>query len=71
MIPAAAGLAEWCDVFCDRGFFTPEESVADSRGRQGRAGMKPRIHADELAASGGPGGGGRAWARDRPITWCR
>ena len=28
MIPAAAGRAEWCDVFCDRGFFTPEESVA-------------------------------------------
>lgn len=52
MIPAVAGLAEWCDVFCDRGFFTPEESreILDA-GR--RAGLKPRIHADELAASGG------------------
>jgi imidazolonepropionase len=52
MLPAAAPFAEWCDVFCDRGFFTPEESTAILRA--GRAlGLKPRIHADELAASGG------------------
>ena len=52
MIPQAAGRAEWCDVFCDRGFFTPEESIAIlEAGRS--AGLKPRIHADELAASGG------------------
>jgi imidazolonepropionase len=52
MLPAAAPFAEWCDVFCDRGFFTPEESIAILRA--GRAlGLKPRIHADELAASGG------------------
>jgi imidazolonepropionase len=54
MIPAAAGHAEWCDVFCDRGFFTPEESVAVLKAGKA-AGMKPRVHADELAASGGPG----------------
>lgn len=52
MLPAAAALAEWCDVFCDRGFFTPDESTAIlDAGR--RAGLKPRIHADELASSGG------------------
>ncbi len=52
MLPAAAPYAEWCDVFCDRGFFTPEESTAILQA--GRAlGLKPRIHADELAASGG------------------
>jgi len=52
MLPAAAPFAEWCDVFCDRGFFTPEESMAILEA--GRAlGLKPRIHADELAASGG------------------
>lgn len=52
MLPAAAPHAEWCDVFCDRGFFTPEESTAILEA--GRAlGLKPRIHADELAASGG------------------
>jgi imidazolonepropionase len=54
MIPAVAadGLAEWCDVFCETGVFTPEESqeILDAARR---AGMKPRIHADELAASGG------------------
>ncbi len=53
MIPAAAPHAEWCDVFCDRGFFMPEESTAILEAGA-RAGMKPRIHADELAASGGP-----------------
>jgi imidazolonepropionase len=52
MIPAAATLAEWCDVFCDRGFFTPEESAAILEAGR-RAGLKPRIHADELASSGG------------------
>ena len=52
MIPQAAPLAEWCDVFCDKGFFTPEESRAILEAGA-RAGLKPRIHADELAASGG------------------
>ncbi len=54
MIPrvAAAHLAEWCDVFCERGVFTPEESTAILQAGS-RAGLKPRIHADELAASGG------------------
>jgi imidazolonepropionase len=52
MIPAAAPHAVWCDVFCDKGFFTPQESQAILEAGA-RAGMKPRIHADELAASGG------------------
>lgn len=52
MIPKAAPLAEWCDVFCDRGFFTPEESRAVLEAGRA-AGMKLRIHADELDASGG------------------
>jgi imidazolonepropionase len=54
MIPAvaAAGLAEWCDVFCEQGVFTPGESARILRA--GAAyGLKPRIHADELALSGG------------------
>ena len=62
MIPAAAGLAEWCDVFCDKGFFTPEESF-DILDAGKRVGMKPRIHADELAASGGPQVAERVGAR--------
>jgi imidazolonepropionase len=52
ILPAAAPLAEWCDVFCDRGFFTPEESTTILEAGA-RAGLKPRIHADELASSGG------------------
>lgn len=54
MIPRVAreGLAEWCDVFCDVGFFTPDESVAILEAGK-RAGLKPRIHADQLASSGG------------------
>jgi imidazolonepropionase len=54
MIPAvaAAGLAEWCDVFCEQGVFTPDES-RDILQAGARYGLKARIHADELAASGG------------------
>jgi len=54
MIPAvaSAGLAEWCDVFCETGVYTPEEArtILDAGLREG---LKARIHADELAASGG------------------
>jgi len=54
MIPAVAQerLAEWCDVFCEKGVFTPDESRAILTAARA-AGMKLRLHADELAASGG------------------
>jgi imidazolonepropionase len=54
MIPAVAaeGLAEWCDVFCETGVFSPGESAAILIAGAAH-GMKPRIHADELASSGG------------------
>jgi imidazolonepropionase len=54
MIPAVAraGLAEWCDVFCEDGVFTPAEATAILTTARA-AGMKLRIHADELAPSGG------------------
>ncbi len=54
MIPAVAreGLAEWCDVFCEQGVFTPEESKAILLAGLTH-GLKARIHADELALSGG------------------
>ena len=45
-------LADYIDVFCDKGFFTPEETTRIlEAGAQW--GMKPKIHADELASSGG------------------
>lgn len=45
-------LADFVDVFCDRGFFTPKETA---RILEAAAtwGMRPKIHADELASSGG------------------
>jgi len=54
MLPrvAAASLAEWCDVFCEVGVF----SVEETRGILTRArdlGLKLRLHADEFASSGG------------------
>ena len=54
MIPAVASehLAEWCDVFCETGVFTPGESRRILNAGM-RSGLKPRIHADELGASGG------------------
>lgn len=54
MLPAVAaeGLATWCDVFCETGVFTPEESHAILTAGA-RHGLKPRIHADELGPSGG------------------
>jgi imidazolonepropionase len=54
MIPAvaASGLAEWCDVFCETGVFTPDESTVILEAGI-RAGLAPRIHADELGPSGG------------------
>jgi imidazolonepropionase len=54
MIPAVARehAAESCDVFCETGVFTPEESREILEAGRA-AGLAPRIHADELAASGG------------------
>jgi imidazolonepropionase len=49
---ALSGLAEFCDVFCDRGAFT----VAQARRvlTAGRAcGLVPRLHAEQLARTGG------------------
>ena len=45
-------LAEYCDVFCEKGYFNVEQSrqILET-GR--KYGMKPRIHADWLAHSGG------------------
>ena len=54
MIPAVAaeGLAEWNDVFCERGVFTPEEAQQILHAGR-RAGLLPRIHANELGETGG------------------
>lgn len=52
MLPACADAARFCDVFCDEGVFTAEQArrvlVA---GR--KYGLEPRLHANQLAHSGG------------------
>ena len=54
MIPQAAaeGLADYIDVFCDEGFFTVEdtEPMLEAGAKYG---MRPKIHANEMALSGG------------------
>ncbi|MGC9530085.1 MAG: imidazolonepropionase [Candidatus Bipolaricaulaceae bacterium] len=54
MIPrvAAEGLARFCDVFCDQGFYTVEEARQVLAAGQA-AGLPAKLHADELAAVGG------------------
>ena len=54
MIPAVAEekLADYIDVFCEQGFFTPDETgriIEEGK----KFGMKPRIHANQLHRSGG------------------
>lgn len=54
MLPQIAGekLADYCDVFCDRGFFTPAETEAILNAGW-KYGLPPKIHANELDFSGG------------------
>ena len=54
MIPAVAAekLADYVDVFCDRGFFTVEETARIIE-TGAKYGMRAKIHANELAVSGG------------------
>jgi len=54
MIPrvAAEGLAEYVDVFCDRGFFTVEDTDRILNAGM-KYGLRPKIHANELDYSGG------------------
>ena len=52
MLPACAPLAQWCDVFCDEGAFTVEQSRRVFLAAR-EAGLGLRIHADEMARSGG------------------
>ncbi|MEX0601852.1 MAG: imidazolonepropionase [Bacteroidota bacterium] len=54
MLPYVAkrNLAVFCDVFCERGYFSPEQSKRILLAAL-ELGLKPKLHADELAASGG------------------
>ena len=54
MVPAVAAekLADFIDVFCDKGFFTVEETAKIIE-TGARYGIRAKIHANELAVSGG------------------
>ena len=70
------GLAEFCDVFCESGYFDIEQSSRILSAAK-KLGLKLRIHADQLSNSGGaklaariernngrsPGKDRRAWYR--------
>jgi imidazolonepropionase len=52
MLPRCSRLAAYCDVFCDAGVFSVDESrrvLAAGR----RHGLKPRLHANQLGDTGG------------------
>ncbi|MHA1770840.1 MAG: imidazolonepropionase [Candidatus Thorarchaeota archaeon] len=56
MIPAVTkeGLAEFCDVFCEKGVFDIEQSRRILTAAK-KAGMKLKVHADEIVQLGGAG----------------
>lgn len=54
MLPAVAeeGLADYIDVFCERGFFSVDETD-QLLSAAATFGLKPKIHANQLSVSGG------------------
>jgi len=56
MLPrvTSEGLAEFCDVFCERGYFDIKQSRRILSAAK-KLGLKPRIHADQLSNSGAAG----------------
>ena len=52
MMPQAAEMADFVDVFCDEGFFTVEDTARILKAGAA-CGLPAKIHANELAESGG------------------
>ena len=52
MMPQAAEMADFVDVFCDEGFFTTEDTARILKAGAA-CGLPAKIHANELAESGG------------------
>ncbi len=52
MMPGAAEMADFVDVFCDKGFFTVDDTARILEAGK-EFGLTPKIHANELAVSGG------------------
>ena len=45
-------LADYCDVFCERGYFSEEETIKILEAGI-KHGMKPKVHANQMRKSGG------------------
>jgi len=52
MLPKVSKYAEFCDVFCEKGFFTPAQSKKILEEGK-KHGLLPKIHADEIMDTGG------------------
>ena len=52
MMPDAARYADFVDIFCEEGFFTVDDAARVLEAGL-RAGLRPKIHANQLAVSGG------------------
>jgi imidazolonepropionase len=54
MIPKVAekNLAKFCDVFCEKGFFNPDQSIRILKEAK-KIGLTPKIHADEFSDTKG------------------
>lgn len=67
MLPAVCGegLADHIDVFCDRGFFTPEQTLRLLEAGA-KLGLPAKIHANELGITGGVQAAAKAgaWSAD-------
>ena len=52
IMPEAARYADFVDIFCEEGFFTVDDAARVLEAGL-RAGLRPKIHANQLAVSGG------------------
>lgn len=54
MLPVVAEekLADYIDVFCEKGFFSPEETTTICKAGM-KYGLKPKLHVNQLSSIGG------------------
>lgn len=58
---AAEKLAVFADIFCEKGYFTPEQTTAYLR-EAARLGLRPKVHSEQLSNYGGTRAGAAAGA---------
>lgn len=58
---AAEKLAVFADIFCEKGYFTPEQTTAYLK-EAARLGLKPKVHSEQLSNYGGTRAGASAGA---------